>query len=971
MAEGLATRGLWRAAAPHRLAVAGLVLALSLALHLTNAFERVDLRVLDLVMGVLPWADAPEPEVMLVAIDDKALAEFGAWPWPRTLQARLVEALGAARVVGYNVALVDPAAADGDRAMAMGVAHHGGVVLPLLFVRAGDGMREAPPLAELVAGAAGLGHVAVGLDRDGVVRRVALWSALEAPLLPAFALEVLRVAGRVEEPPAGVAPSAPTASSRVAPARVRERLLPVGALAAPSRVSAADVLSGRAPAGLWADRIVIVGVTAEGTADRHNIGAANAVRAVSGSELQALIVSALARDATVAEAPWAAQLVVACVVVGLLCVAYLRRWSPVRLLLAGPLVAPLASVGLAAWGVWIAPSGAAASGVALAGVRLVEQRWAALGQLQRERRRADVILDAIDNAVVSSAPDGRIVFANRAALELLGGARTDLVGRDLSTTLRRRRLRSSGRGSGDHRRAGSGASTSGSRPRWALPPPPAAPVVELEGADGTARLVQLSRRRVALLDGGRAGDVLVMTDVTELARLQRELERLATIDHVTGLANRQFVNQHLPRAIARARREQTELAVLLIDIDHFKEVNDRFGHQAGDRLLDVFARRLVAICRADDVVARIGGDEFVIVMTAIRQRHHAAILAQKLLDAFREPIAFDGKEVALGLSIGVSCLDDEAGEGDAILGRADLAMYQAKRERNAFCLFSPLLDAAARRELELREELRHAVERGDFRLAFQPKVLIGTGGVIGFEALLRWRRPDGTPVSPVEFIPIAENAGLLPAMSDWVVVEAVRRVTRWRRVYGLDLSVAVNVSARYLLEPRLLAIVDQALGDVALPANRLVVEITESVLMQNRERAIAQMQHLKSVGCTLSIDDFGTGYSSLAYLRDLPIDQIKIDKSFSARIGHDERDDLIIEAITRMAQSLRIDVVAEGVETWEQARFLEAMSITQAQGFLFGRPMEDEHVDAWLADASRRVRRAGPLTGERGSPSSP
>jgi len=712
-------------------------------------------------------------------------------------------------------------------------------------------------------------------------------------------------------------------------------------------VAAADVLAERAQPSRWRDRIVVVGVTAEGVADRVEVPKGLKVRGMSGAEVQARAVQALSSGAvaTAAEPTTAAALGggVAAVVAGLFA-ANRRSWA---LLAVGLVLPPATTLGVLAFaGLWVPPTGAMATALLCAAARQLGWRHYNRRLLTLERRRAATMLEVIETALLVVDGAERIRFVNGAAERLAGRPRAELEGRRLAEVV--------GEGAAD----ACGFDTEliaplttpaginlGLREDGA---PPGLRLVRVASAGGEARIAQFSRAR--LIGGGddEPGDVVALTDVTELARTRRELERLATHDLATELPNRQFINQHLPHALARVARQGSDLAVLLIDLDHFKEVNDRLGHQAGDRLLRAVARRLRRVCRSNDLVARIGGDEFVVVMDDLGDRRHAALLADKLLAAFREPVRIAERDVQVELSIGVSCASDQPGDADALLSRADTAMYAAKHRRGALRLFSPELDAAPRRELELREELRESLAERRFELHFQPRVDLRTVGITGFEALLRWRRRDGTPVSPGVFVPVAENAGLIEAITEWIIEDALAALEGWRRLTSTPLTVSVNVSARHFVDPGLGRTIERALATTALPPAALTLEITESMLMRDPPQAIEVMRALKAMGLQIAVDDFGTGYSSLAYLRDFPIDEIKIDKSFAARIGIDERDDLIVTAIARMAQSLRIEAVAEGVEQEAQAAFLRELDIRHAQGFLFSRPVPRAAADAFV-----------------------
>ncbi|TVQ39162.1 MAG: EAL domain-containing protein [Geminicoccaceae bacterium] len=897
----------------------------------------VDRRLLNQALAIAPLPPLAPP--LLVAIDEASLAEVGRWPWPRQRQAELIRALDGAAVVGYDVGLSDSGRTiEGDAALIEAIAGHGGVVLPVNLARAPWGVIELAPLPAFADAAAAVGHAHWKPEADGVVRSAAWWAGKAPVSWPAFARNVATLAQEGTPPPPRRVDGDGWHEDQVG-------LVPFARIR-PAVVAAADVLAGRVDPALWQGRAVVVGVTAEGTAIHWLVHDGWRLQPMAAVELQARLVAFTAADVLWQRAsPLVTGAAVAAITlaIGLAWLGRLRTRRLLLLVVAGP---TLLSFGVfLVQGLWLAPTAPLLAGGLLVGQRVVHDWQRRRRQLLVERRRAETILDAIDDAVLTLDGRRHIAFANRAAGRLLGRPASHLVGNDAARFLP----------------APPGAEATPVAPGWAEPnllaPPGAngrngAELVRLPHPEGGERIAQASHYQ--LPDGHGKGEALVvMTDVTELMRLHKELRELASRDAVTDLPNRQFVTQHLRQAAARADRDGQDLAVLLIDLDHFKEVNDRFGHPTGDALLREVAERLIATCRRDDLVARLGGDEFVVIMAGLKDRHHAAILADKILRAFERPVRALEQVIRVEPSIGISCLGDQPGDADALLGRADLAMYQAKHRGGAFRLFSPELDRAARHELQLRQELRDALADQRFELHYQPRVSLPCGRITGFEALLRFKRPDGTPVPPDQFIPIAENAGLLEPITEWVTTTALASWQRWQRLHPRPLTVAVNVSARHVLQPELVGFIHTVFERTGVPPPALVVEITETMLMQDPLRATTAIEELKRLGVAVSIDDFGTGYSSLAYLRDFPIDEIKIDKSFAARLGGDERDDLLVMAITSMAKSLRLDVVAEGVERPDQADFLGRIGVHEAQGYLYSRPVPAAAIELMLAAGGR------------------
>ncbi|MEW6687784.1 MAG: EAL domain-containing protein [Pseudomonadota bacterium] len=438
---------------------------------------------------------------------------------------------------------------------------------------------------------------------------------------------------------------------------------------------------------------------------------------------------------------------------------------------------------------------------------------------------------------------------------------------------------------------------------------------------------------------------------TALRRLAAEqrLAYLAQFDGMTGLPNRALFRDRLEQAIAQARRNQWLIGVLFVDLDQFKWVNDTLGHAAGDELLRQAGGRLQACLRSGDTVARLGGDEYAVVLPDLPAPEAAGVVAQKMLDAFKAPFVLNDHEVFAGASIGITVYPADAAEADVLTSNADIAMYRAKDAgRNCYQFFTPQMNAEAARKLALEKDLRRALERGEFELHYQPKAQASGEHVTGVEALLRWRRADGVLVSPVEFIPVLEETGLIAEVGDWVVRQACRQLVAWNGHLPGKLSVAVNVSARQFRGGRLLESVQRALAETGCAPGRLQIEITESTVMHDVALTVETLQALRALGVGVAVDDFGTGYSSLAYLKRLPVDIVKIDRSFVRDINEDPNDAAIASAVVAMGHALGYRIIAEGVETEAQRRFLAGIGCDEIQGYLLSRPLPPEELLRWL-----------------------
>jgi diguanylate cyclase (GGDEF)-like protein/PAS domain S-box-containing protein len=467
-------------------------------------------------------------------------------------------------------------------------------------------------------------------------------------------------------------------------------------------------------------------------------------------------------------------------------------------------------------------------------------------------------------------------------------------------------------------------------------------------ADGTHLFIS---SKFPLVDG--SGEVWavcgISTDITDRKRAEERIQYMAHHDELTGLPNRTLFQDRLGQALAHAHRNREQVAVLFVDLDRFKDVNDSLGHQAGDRLLRLAGRRLAACLREGDSVARLGGDEFVICLPALATGDDAMLVAEKVQESLREPFPVDGQELHVGSSVGISLYPADGETPDALMRAADTAMYHAKeRGRDNYQFYLPALNLAAQERLALANQLHGALARGEFVLHYQPQVELLTGRVFSVEALVRWQPRDQALRYPGEFIRLAEDIGLVVALGEWVLREACAQLQRWRDAGRPDLHMAVNLSPRQLRRSGFPDFVAEVLETTGLPASALQLEITEGILMA-QSQDLPTLQQLADMGVSLAVDDFGTSYSSLAYLRRFPIRVLKIDRSFVGGIGQDQNDTAIVTAILAMAESLRLRVVAEGVETEEQASFLRARGCSAVQGYLYGKPLPPGDLAGLLA----------------------
>ena len=443
-----------------------------------------------------------------------------------------------------------------------------------------------------------------------------------------------------------------------------------------------------------------------------------------------------------------------------------------------------------------------------------------------------------------------------------------------------------------------------------------------------------------LTDGTTTHFVSVINDISERVRYQHALEYQANHDSLTGLANRNLLGDRIEQAIAWSKRNGHVMGVLLLDLDHFKLINDASGHNAGDALLKEVAHRLMACVRETDTVARLGGDEFVIILTDLPQPGDVDQIAEKILATLSGPVEIAGRDIFVTASIGVSLYPRDGDQGEILLRYADMAMYRVKEHgRNSVRQFVPEMGSTAISRLDMEGAMRRGLERGEFVLHYQPKIDLVSQNVVGAEALIRWQHPQIGLIHPLEFIRLAEETGLILPLGEWVLAEACKQKVLWQQQDMPDVKISINMSARQFRQEDLTDRIAGVFASTGADPRQFIMELTESMVMHDVDSTFHSLTALKNLGLSLSLDDFGTGYSSLSYLRRFPIDELKIDRSFINDIHTNPDDAAIAGAIIAMARSLGLSVVAEGVENKEQATLLSSLGCDQVQGYYYARPL--------------------------------
>ncbi len=562
---------------------------------------------------------------------------------------------------------------------------------------------------------------------------------------------------------------------------------------------------------------------------------------------------------------------------------------------------------------------------------------------QREMQRQIELQDVKLRAMLDSSmqfiglldPQGRVLHVNRQVHELLGLQLDRLIGVDFTGISLWQRVP----GQLEAVRNAVAAGAQGLSSRFET---------RHVRHDGSELILDFSLRPVWDADGQVVFLLPEATDVTRQKQAEESIRRLANYDPLTGLPNRTLLTDRVSQAIRVAERNSEPLGLMFLDVDRFKHINDTLGHATGDRLLIEVAARLVASVRMQDTVARLGGDEFVLLLPNTHAGG-AMVVAEKLLERISERCLIDQHELAVTSSIGIATFPGDGRDFATLSKSADVAMYRAKREgRNTFRFYTQEMQERSSRALQMESLLRHAIERNELVLHYQPQVELDSGDCHTVEALLRWQSCELGLVSPADFIPLAEESGLILPIGEWVLRSATQQARRWLDAGSPIRQVAVNLSSVQLRQQDLPATVAQCLREAGLPPGHLELELTESTAFSNPENAFAMLAELHACGVRLSIDDFGTGYSSLSYLKRIHIDKLKIDQSFVRDLGRDREDEALVDAIINMARALGLKTVAEGVETTEQLECLRQRGCDVVQGFHFSRPLPTDELETWL-----------------------
>lgn len=851
-----------------------------------------------------------DSDIVIVGIDPQSLADLRQWPWPRRYHARLLERVAEARprAVFIDIDFSAHSSTEDDALLEAALARFDkeSIVLPTFVQRTADDDRLAitTPLEQFSRHATLAGVNLAEPGADSLVRGVrTTWSMQdrEVPSAVAFMANV----------------DLPSQST-----------IPIDFSLSPASfefVSYVDLLAGRIPAAAMTGKTVLIGATA---VELNDMVPVPVYRSLPGVVVQALAIQSV-RSGMPQPAPAWIDFVVLCLVAAGSAVYFAtHRWRHNLIALCGGLV-----IAALAWASLSAASGIAIELVPAALAMVAIFAVITLRSLDRETWRAMIYSlglkrrDALLRSVVESSAEGILCIdragtirtANAAAAQLFGCSVQDLLGQPLRRFIPALPIQPNGT----------------MQPRRLL---------ELEGLrKGHAFTIEASVSPIDFPDEPLF--TAIVRDVTERQVQQRTLQYQATHDPLTSLPNRTALSAYLNAALQRTRPGET-VALLMLDLSRFKEVNDTLGHPVGDQVLCEVARRFETVS-STGFIARIGGDEFTLVFDRIGNLDEITRTALALSDCLRSPIHINDIAIDVGVNIGVALAPQHGDSSDGLLKNADVAMYACKRQGSVFELYDPTLDQHSVRRLTMVSELRRAIDAGQLNLHYQPQVNLRTGHADSVEALLRWRHPQFGPVSPAEFIGIAETTDLIKPLTFWTLREALIQASKWQ-AEQFDTRIAVNLSARLLQDPDFPRRLEELLQAHGTAPHLLELEITESAMMVDTDRALKVIRELRQLGVMMSIDDFGTGFSSLGYLRDLPVHALKLDKSFVMHMLDRDRDRIIVDSTVQMAHALRLQVVAEGVETREHATALAGAGYDYAQGYFYSPALAADACFDWM-----------------------
>ena len=859
-----------------------------------------------------------EDKVVIVAIDDASLTQLGRWPWSRAIHADLIDKLTAANVAGVAMDILfmepDLAHPENDQLLVSAIRRNGRVILPVLTTIQDEYFTVTKPLPDIANAAAQLAHVNMHFDSQGIARKLDLELKLDnEKSLPALSLAL----SRQQE------------SHNPSLLAGLESILvnfsgPPGHF---QHISFIDVLQDKPIQQQLSGKIVFIGVTATGLGSSIATPVSSKLQLMSGIEFQANAFSTIQSGRIVQAMPWTAYLLISVLLipVSVFVFRFLRpAYALIVLIVFSMLTVMVSFLLLNDLLLWFTPLPTLICLVLSYPLWSKQQLEWMQHSLFKVHEKSTATLKAIAEAVVTTDHNNCIEFMNPAAeimfdrplsavkqqpfselFQVLDDTSFELIGVDSLATANKN-----------------------------------TEVQAIRNLKGEEIAVRITSSDMHDENKRSIGVVYAFNDLTEIIRVHQKIAFVATHDALTKLPNRVLLQDRLQQAVMKAKRESLNFALLFIDLDGFKKVNDAMGHDCGDILLQTVANRLRNWVRKSDTISRWGGDEFIILLENLALPSDAADVAGKIIVSLSTVVLLNQQEVFVTPSIGISLYPDDGLLAAELIAKSDTAMYNVKKNgKNNYCFYSQKLDNQAKEKLMLEAELRKALEAGEFEMYYQPQIDISSNQLIGTEALIRWNHPKRGLVPPDKFIPLAEEIGLIVTLGEWIIETVCLQLKTWEIQGFKPIKVAINLSAQQFVDKDLVSIISREINKHDLAPELIQVEITESMMLNDIEQVIKILAELKSAGISIAIDDFGTGYSSLEYLKRLPIDKLKIDKSFIDSVLHNSDDASIVQAVIALGHNMNMQIIAEGVENEQQVDFLHDKKCDFAQGYFYSKAL--------------------------------
>ncbi|MCK5889938.1 MAG: EAL domain-containing protein [Methylococcales bacterium] len=882
-------------------------------------------------------------DIAIITIDDWSLESLGRWPWSRNIHAEFIDSLTEADVlaVGLDILFLEPSSEEpeADLRFAEAIQRNGKIVLPSIvdISKTLSRIQVRLPIQELAEAAVYLGHTSISPDNSGVVRGVNLTANVSPTTqMSSFVKAVWKVGWVSEKENIGRFGKTGEALSKEQLEKTLSNYVRIpfsGKVGLYQSISYVDVLRSEKLRKSLYGKYVLVGFNAVGLGSRFVTPVSEYGSLMSGIELNAHALSMLLKNEPIVEikAPWDVLLTgflvfIPIALYGVLSVRYTFLVSIVFI----PLSVLISLFLLQTYHLWFGPAAAIIAifiGYLLWGSRYSEF----LSQLLfKEKAKAKATLLAIGDAVITTDAQGKVEFMNPAAEKMSGYSSIRAKGQAFNHIFLIKGIEE----------CEASLSVMDENPIFESATSQTQ-IQCLTNKSGQKYAIQLAVNPIFDDAGIVSGIVYAISDLTEVFNISQRMAHLATHDSLTELPNRVLLQDRLKQAINQAKRSKKHLAILFIDLDGFKKINDGLGHSAGDLLLVQVAKRLQTSIRQVDTAARWGGDEFIIMLENLDHEEYVVEIAEKILYIMSLPLNVFGQDVFITPSIGISLFPKDGKTAEGLLARADAAMYSVKESgRNAFNFYSKELNKTAKDRLEMEKDLRQALLNNDFEIYYQPQVDLKTHQIVGAEALIRWRHREKGLILPEQFISLAEDVDLIIPIGEWVLREVCQQLKAWRDQGMAEIHIAVNLSPRQFLQKNLLTKITSLVNEYEIKPNSLGIEVTESLMLKNISQVIATLKELKLLGISIALDDFGTGFSSLNYLKQLPIDTLKIDQTFIRNLFTNQDDINIVQAVIVLGHKMGMKIVAEGIETHEQLLFLKEQNCDIGQGYYFDKPLE-------------------------------